>query len=148
MPPKLNHNFQVLIYISVYCTLFMHLLRFYLHLCAILFIQATGLALQAGYHQGFASYALIKDYNQNSVCLQTNRLVPIKASLCKESCRRATEGLYIVCFYNPSVSLRLPPPLTQGRLFFTSRNEIAEALDMRMSKVPLRCFWQRTDVFN
>ena len=35
----------------------------------------------------------------------------------------ATEGLYpcyLGLFYNPSVSLRLPPPFTQGRLFVGS----------------------------
>ena len=41
-----------------------------------------------------ASSAIIKDYNQISVYLQTNRLALTKAPLCKGNCREATEGLY------------------------------------------------------
>ena len=37
--------------------------------------------------------------------------------MCKGSCREATEGLYIACIYNPSVSLRLPPPPYTGEAF-------------------------------
>ena len=45
-------------------------------------------------HKSSASSAIIKDYNQISVYLQTNRLARSKAPLCKGSCREATEGLF------------------------------------------------------
>ena len=55
------------------------------------------------------------DARKNAIGEQPNKRLLPEAPLCKGSCREATEGLFIdVSFYNPSVSLRLPPPLTHN----------------------------------